>query len=580
MKCTNCILHKTSKCNLMPGSGALDSKVMFVVEAPDELEERLNIPLAGDAGVVFNEYILPMCGLLRSSVYVTNVCKCRPPEDRKVEKDEILACKIYLTQELNYIKPKVCFLMGNIPLLALFGHENISVHRGHCFTLSKFPDTVFIPTFHPGYCLRNWEKAGIIIRDIKKGKQIADGKKPNPIKTTVTVIDKIDDLPKLQEYLNKSNRFSFDIETTGYDFTEDKILCIGFCNEPGTAFVLPFLGVYGQAIWTDVEKEYINEFMRKTFSDRTKQSIAQNGLFERLFIKKNFIKISNHTFDTMYAHHLIDENAPHNLNDLLAEYTDMPLYSEELEKEYEKCWESIVHWYPTEVKQKKIRKDYSVITPSVLHYYCGQDCDATWRVAIELERELVNSNCHDLFHNVIVGVLDVLEEIMYVGLNINVNRIHVLSAQRVEKIKQLSQELLDKIKEIHKVSVEELNVQSGPQMNAVLIEKCGWPVMKKSKKTENPSFDDESMLKYLNLEFTSKIAKIIMEIKDHRSMLSKFLSGGDGDGGILKHIASDGKVDFLQPILLFIILFVIHLILDNVILQMKIGFGLKLTTHN
>ncbi len=229
MKCTKCVLSSTSKCNLMGGSGPLDANIMFIADAPGETEERLGVPVLGDEGIVFNDYILPMARLSRSNVYVTYAIKCRPPEDRKPSTNEIRTCRNYLSQELLYIKPRVCFIFGNTALLALFGHENITTYRGHYLYLKEFPLTTFIPTFSPGYCLRSWEKASIIIKDINNGTKLLNGSKPEPRDTTISVVKTIEDLESLVSEIEKAGKCSFDIETTGLDFTSDKILCIGFC---------------------------------------------------------------------------------------------------------------------------------------------------------------------------------------------------------------------------------------------------------------------------------------------------------------------------------------------------------------
>ena len=163
--CEKCSLAD-SRCFVTVKRGSNESKIFVVGETPREQEDISGIPFVGDSGGLL-EKIFYSVGIVSKEVYLTNIVKCRPPENRKPSNEEIKACKPWLFQQLELVKPSILVLMGNTAYTGLVGNswtnlENgtketfgITKHRGKWFK-SEWCDRT-ICTFHPTYLLYNWK---------------------------------------------------------------------------------------------------------------------------------------------------------------------------------------------------------------------------------------------------------------------------------------------------------------------------------------------------------------------------------------------------------------------------------------
>ncbi len=153
--CTRCPLHE-NRTQVVFGDGNPDSPVVFVGEAPGEDEDIQGRPFVGRAGKYLNRKIEEVMGLKREEVYITNVCKCRPPGNRKPTPAEMSACFPYLKKELSIIKPKVICCLGSTAGEAILGKKiSITKVRGKSFPYPYDPSIEVFLTFHPAYILRN-----------------------------------------------------------------------------------------------------------------------------------------------------------------------------------------------------------------------------------------------------------------------------------------------------------------------------------------------------------------------------------------------------------------------------------------
>ncbi len=150
--CQRCGLCQTRR-NTVPGEGASDAALLFVGEGPGAEEDASGRPFVGKAGQLLDRMIVAM-GLRREAVYIANVIKCRPPDNRTPETSEIVACLPYLQRQILALRPRVICTLGAIPLQALTGdlRRGITRARGTVFTWQGIP---CLPTFHPSYLLRN-----------------------------------------------------------------------------------------------------------------------------------------------------------------------------------------------------------------------------------------------------------------------------------------------------------------------------------------------------------------------------------------------------------------------------------------
>ena len=169
--CTKCELCKT-RTNAVPGKGNPNAEIMLIGEAPGRTEDRQGEPFVGAAGKKLTA-ILEKNGILRSSVYITNVVKCRPPDNRVPTENERISCREYLEGEINAINPKIICILGNTASNSILGQGEITKNHGK--TIEKDGRTYFL-TFHPAAVIYNQELGETLEQDIKKMCEILKAK--------------------------------------------------------------------------------------------------------------------------------------------------------------------------------------------------------------------------------------------------------------------------------------------------------------------------------------------------------------------------------------------------------------------
>lgn len=149
--CTACRLHE-GRTQAVFADGSPEADIMFIGEGPGFNEDREGLPFVGKAGMLLNR-LLREVGLDRSEVYIANVVKCRPPNNRDPRPDEIEACKHFLVDQLRLVDPAVVMTMGNFSTkLLLKTSVGITRTRGQVY---PWWGRVVIPTFHPAAALRS-----------------------------------------------------------------------------------------------------------------------------------------------------------------------------------------------------------------------------------------------------------------------------------------------------------------------------------------------------------------------------------------------------------------------------------------
>ena len=163
--CTRCKLHRLGRRQVVFGVGNPAADLMFVGEAPGADEDVQGIPFVGRAGQLLTK-IIEAIGLKRDDVYIANVIKCRPPENRNPEPDEVETCEPFLFQQIDRIKPKVIVALGTFAAKALLKTQDpISRLRGRSF---DYRGATLIPTFHPAFLLRSPDRKRDVWEDMKK----------------------------------------------------------------------------------------------------------------------------------------------------------------------------------------------------------------------------------------------------------------------------------------------------------------------------------------------------------------------------------------------------------------------------
>ena len=162
--CKRCKLHRTRK-TIVFGEGDKKAKLMIIGEGPGYDEDVQGRPFVGKAGQLLTK-ILQSINLQREEVYITNIIKCRPPQNRNPEPDEIQSCSPFLMKQIGAIQPKIICALGTFSAQTLLKTDTkITALRGRFYDMAGVK---VLPTYHPAYLLRNPDKKREVWEDMKQ----------------------------------------------------------------------------------------------------------------------------------------------------------------------------------------------------------------------------------------------------------------------------------------------------------------------------------------------------------------------------------------------------------------------------
>lgn len=174
--CEQCKLHHSRK-NSVPGEGPHDAQILFIGEGPGFYENEQGRPFVGQAGKFLDELLIA-AGFNRALVFITNVVKCRPPENRDPELDELTACSVYLDKQIETINPLVIVTLGRISMAKFLPNARISFIHGQP---SWVNDRLVVPMYHPAAALHQPSLKSTIITDFSNlPKAIEKAKRVKP----------------------------------------------------------------------------------------------------------------------------------------------------------------------------------------------------------------------------------------------------------------------------------------------------------------------------------------------------------------------------------------------------------------
>ena len=167
--CNNCTKCKlcTYRHNVVIGTGNKNAKIMFIGEGPGADEDIQGIPFVGKAGKLMDKAFCGI-GIKREEIYIANIVKCRPPNNRNPEDEEADCCKEYIDSQIKLVNPEIIVLLGSVALKNILGKEyGITASRGKWFEKDQIK---YMPTFHPAALLRDETKKIDFWKDLKKVK--------------------------------------------------------------------------------------------------------------------------------------------------------------------------------------------------------------------------------------------------------------------------------------------------------------------------------------------------------------------------------------------------------------------------
>lgn len=309
--CKRCQLADWNDRVCVMGDGDPTKKVMILGEAPGSNEARTGRVFSGAAGQVLDS-ALRAAGLDRGEVYVSNVVKCRPPDNRAPDRAEWEACARYLRREVKAISPAYVLLLGNTALRAVVGRSGITKQRGKRLVLKPdhyLSDAQVMATVHPAYVLRNPGQTSVFYEDVKRFARMMGGGFKS-VDVRVAMVQTVEGLKQLRRILMEAEVISYDVETRYMPWDKDwAIVCLGVSTEAGRSYVVPLYHPSSpfRRRWKDVLL-----YLKPAIQRPGVKLVAQNGKFDNVQLAGAGIFLE-HQFDVMLAAHLLDENRPKNL---------------------------------------------------------------------------------------------------------------------------------------------------------------------------------------------------------------------------------------------------------------------------
>lgn len=193
--CTLCGLH-TGRTRAVPGEGPADARIMFIGEGPGYHEDRQGRPFVGQSGQFLDE-LLGLAGLQRSDVFIGNVVKCRPPQNRDPQPDEIATCtETYLFRQIEAINPRVIVTLGRYSMSLFMPGEKISRIHGQP---RKVNGRLIVPMLHPAAALHQPQNRPLIEADFKRLPEILAAAEREQQAAQQSAAPKQDDEPPLEQ---------------------------------------------------------------------------------------------------------------------------------------------------------------------------------------------------------------------------------------------------------------------------------------------------------------------------------------------------------------------------------------------
>jgi DNA polymerase-1 len=497
---------------------------MVIREGPNFEEDKMGSPMLGDAGRLWKQ-LLKQAGIDYRDIFMTNLTRChggvidakKGPKDPSTE--EIVACSPFLDEEIKRIQPVVIVPVGNIALRYFLESKAASImsHRGTEFWSDKY-NCKIIPTIHPAAILRNPQYTSITVQDLVRIKESSKYTGLTPKSTgNYTIVDTPEKVEMLFKNLTEASEIAIDIETTDLNPRKGDISCIGFSWKDREGWCLPLMKAGGS---TDSFWEYsvtidLWERVRKILEGPSKK-IGHNFKFDQKFFIMKGIKLNNFWFDTMLAHHLIDENAEnlHGLKDCAWAYTDMGGYDKDLDD-----------WFKA---NKQFKGQYIQVPFDMLNLYCAKDADCTFRLFKIFEPQINAANLTRLMRQVVLPARDVLMDAELLGIQADRDYIEKLRVEYSTKRSSLEQSIFGSVG-------QPFNINSSKQLQDILFTKLGFSPAGKTK-GGGLSTDNKAIEIISKQNPNHPIPKLLLEYKDCQKILSTFIEG------LSEHIDVDGRV--------------------------------------
>jgi len=441
--CERCSLAETTERVCVGGSGSIKKKTMIIGEAPGENETFTGRVFSGRAGKLLDTLLFE-AGLDRDDCYVTNVVKCRPPENRRPDRVEFEACRVYLEREAKAVNPRWVLLLGNAALQAVARKSGITKQRGVRLRVKDpvWANRSVMATFHPAYILRNPGQHSTLAEDVKRFARMMRGEfQVVPVRSKyVNTVEGVRWLRKQLTDLAPGTVVSYDVENRGrpWERTEWDIVCLGLSWDGRTTYVVPLSHPESpfRKSWKKI-LAYLGPALRR----EDLKLVAQNGKHDNQQLAGAGVFLE-HRFDIMLAAHLLDENRPKNLGFLSQSVLGADVYK------------GMVELKPDKIMKEPLRRICS---------YNGNDVGYTHQIYPRLREELLaQPRLTRLFAKLMMPASHVIQQVeaagMYVDRKRLFHRMEILQGEIETRKEVLYEHVPRKMGEINFNSPQQLGV--------------------------------------------------------------------------------------------------------------------------
>lgn len=476
-------------------------KVVLAVvgEAPGGNEERTGQLFSGSAGqLLWSE--LKAVGFERSQFHVTNVAKCRPPQNRTPRPGEIKTCvEHYLDPELQAVRPRFGLLLGNAALRGVLRRSGITKHNAGVFPGSG--KTEWVACFHPAAVLRNPKLIVEFRAALLKFRALIRNEEGQPVTEAIAVNDKAT-LEILIQELEKAEQGAIDIESwsshpghgnfkgggLAWWHHDWRLTHLNFCFHPGTAYVLPLWNKYSR--WRDPQKVLD---VLKPYIEAVPYWSCHNGKYDVKCLERAGIHI-RHSFDTMGALYAMDENSRKDLGFAASLYLQAPHYKEDIDK-----------------------GSMNIATLAKAIPYGARDADYTFRLSRMLRKRLDQDEklAARLYDKLLHSADLVLADVESRGLPVHRGKFDTRRHITTQNMTVAQTAVQD-------IAGWEINVRSPTQLQTLLFKDLDLPVIERTK-SGKPSTAEKSLVVLRDLDETG-VMDAIMEFRKWDGYRSRYFN--------------------------------------------------------
>lgn len=494
------------KMSLQPEGDPSTAQVALIGEAPSWQEMKENRLWCGPAGQVLDR-VLGLTTLPRYSCYLDNFCMTQLPKNstnilwnnKGYRHSQYYELQAALMERLSKFQGSLIVLMGETALRGVIDYpqfDSIGKFRGSIYSTNDFPhlskvvpNKFILPTYHPSFALPNANPTAfhIILNDINKGISFLNDPSVLDQKLTIHTQPSYSQIIEFTNEVLTKPETAFDIEAT-----PDFVTCLSLSLSPTEAMSIPLMDNHGN-YWSPSDEANIIQQVAKILQDERVGKIAQNGMFDFMFMLKSYnIKVRNFLFDTMLAQHICWTDLPKGLDFLASIYTYLQYYKDE-----------------GKLSHLKAIKDW----PQYWHYN-AKDAIATHQCKAPLEDELSKLKGAREVFDYSMTLHKPLMEMEYRGILTNPDGISQMRAQLQDECVTLKENLKS-------VVGYDLNPRSSQQLIKYFYFDCGYrPYL--NRKSGKPTCDEVALVGLARKG--SEAAQVIRTLRKKENMISKYFT--------------------------------------------------------